>query len=159
MFVALDVIRRQLARNLIRLGRGLGVAEVIGADVTEPRPQLDERCGRHVVADALELTAIRAGQVLPVLACGQQRVDALERLRRHRVVVERRVELVDGEVLIVDLVARDHGRGVVEARAAALRRVFEARQLIERLDRTAPLALLGKRLEQLVEQHARGGRS
>jgi hypothetical protein len=37
----------------------------------------------------------------------------------------------------------------VEARAA-LRRILERAQLIERLDRTAPLSLLGECFEQLV---------
>ena len=42
LLVALDVVGRELARDLVRLGRRLGVAEVIEADVAEPRPQLEQ---------------------------------------------------------------------------------------------------------------------
>ena len=42
LLVARDVVGRELARDLVRLGRRLGVAEVIEADVAEPRPQLEQ---------------------------------------------------------------------------------------------------------------------
>ncbi len=88
---------------------------------------------------------------------GQQLVDAVERLRRVRGIVERGVELVGGEVDIAQLVARDHRGGVVEARAVLLRRL-QAGERVERLDRGPPHPQLGPRFEQLVQQHARADR-
>src|ERR1700684_4297002 len=68
LLVTTNVVGRELTRDLIGLGRRFGVAELIGADVAEPRPQFEQLLGRRVAADALELAAIRADQVLPVLA-------------------------------------------------------------------------------------------
>ena len=42
LLVARDVVGRELARDLVRLGRRLGVAEVIEVDVAEPGPQLEQ---------------------------------------------------------------------------------------------------------------------
>ncbi len=47
LLVARDVVGRELARHLVRLGGRLGVAEVIEADVAEPRPQLEQLLGRR----------------------------------------------------------------------------------------------------------------
>ena len=154
LLVARDVVGRELARDLVRLGRGLGVAEVIEADVAEPRPQLGLLVGVRVVAEPLELAAIRAREVLVVLAIGEQLVDRLERLRRGRRASSAALNFSTARSAS-PLVARNHGRGVMEARAAMVA-VSCADSFIERLDaRAATAHPSGERLEQLVQQHAR----
>ena len=155
LLVARHILGRELARHLVRLRGGLGVAQV-EQRVAELRPQLEQGLRRRLLGDRepLQLAAVRAGEVLVVLALLEQLLDTLERLRRLRRVVERGVELLDREIHIRQLVARDDRGRVVEARPP-LGRGLHGRERVERLDRAAPLLLLRERLEDLVQQHAR----